>query len=273
MFSIVIPLYNKEKSILNTLNSVQHQTYQNFEVILVNDGSTDKSLELAKSSSIINLQIIDQENQGVSKARNNGISHAKREWIVFLDGDDIWKPNHLETLNNMIGKFPNDKVFCTSFIKSNQAEHLSDDNSIIIIENYFMEVIRNNFFWTSVTCIHHSVFEKVGNFNPKLSRGEDMDLWTRIGRQYRFIKSNLVTAIYRLDAENRSDRNFTLSKSRVYNYEFKTSISDSELIYYQDQVTRILRFLILKRRFGDFIKLYFKHFKYLKFIHILKLKK
>jgi len=91
MFSVVIPLYNKERSVKNTIESVLNQTFQDFEVIVVNDGSTDNSLEVVKSFNDERIRIINQKNSGVSSARNRGIKEAKYEWIAFLDADDLWE--------------------------------------------------------------------------------------------------------------------------------------------------------------------------------------
>lgn len=90
-FSIVIPLYNKEKSITTTINSVLNQTCGDFELIIVNDGSTDTSLEIVQSIKDERIRIINQKNGGVSSARNQGIIEAKFDWIAFLDADDLWE--------------------------------------------------------------------------------------------------------------------------------------------------------------------------------------
>src|SRR5690554_5521626 len=96
MFSVVIPLYNKELSISNTIQSVLDQTFQNFEIVIVNDGSTDNSVKEVEKFDDKRIRLIHQENQGVSAARNRGIKEARYEWIAFLDGDDLWEKEHLE---------------------------------------------------------------------------------------------------------------------------------------------------------------------------------
>ena len=202
MFSVIIPLYNKEQSISNTIQSVLNQAFQKFEIVVVNDGSTDNSVERVKEFEDPRIRIIDKRNGGVSSARNRGIEEAKYEWIAFLDGDDLWKENHLETLSQMIKMYPDDKVFTTSFVRSNQEEPVFKDNTIVVIDNYFKESLKRFVTWTSIMCAHNSVFEEVGLFNEQLNRGEDLDLWARIGREYRYIKSNLVTAVYIVDVGN-----------------------------------------------------------------------
>lgn len=104
MFSIIIPLYNKAHTIERTLKSVFAQTYQRFEVIIINDGSTDGSEGIVQKIEDQRLRLISQENLGVSAARNEGIKESKFEWISFLDGDDEWMPNYLENVNLAIQK-------------------------------------------------------------------------------------------------------------------------------------------------------------------------
>lgn len=270
MFSVIIPLYNKELSIRNTIQSVLDQTFQDFEVVIVNDGSTDSSVAVVESFTDPRIRLIHQKNQGVSAARNKGIKEAKNDWIAFLDGDDLWKDMHLAILRHMIVQYPHNKVFCTSYIKSNKEVKGEPDPSLIVIDNYFEEAIRYNFFWTSATCLHHSVFQKVGVFDIRLTRGEDLDMWARIGRAYTFIKSNMVTAIYRTDAENRSILSFNLDKTRIYHYDFDSSTTLEETQYYKNEIIRNLRGFIRKGDFYHFIKLKRKHTKHIKLIDIFK---
>ena len=104
-FSIVIPLYNKENYIEKTLQSVFNQSYSNYEVIIVNDGSTDKSIDVVNQFSNKNIKIINQTNQGASSARNRGIAEASNQWIALLDADDIWLKNHLKELERQLTSY------------------------------------------------------------------------------------------------------------------------------------------------------------------------
>src|SRR5690606_1200231 len=114
----VIPLYNKELSVRATIESVLNQSFQDFEIVVINDGSMDSSASVVETISDERIRLVHQKNQGVSVARNKGIDEARYNWIAFLDGDDLWKKNHLSTIATMIMKYPNDKVFCTSHTKS-----------------------------------------------------------------------------------------------------------------------------------------------------------
>ena len=106
MFSVVIPLYNKEHQIRRTLESVLSQTFENFEVVIVNDGSTDKSVEVVSEFKDKRIRLINKPNGGVSSARNMGIQEAHFEWIAFLDADDLWKENKLEKVADVVKDNP-----------------------------------------------------------------------------------------------------------------------------------------------------------------------
>lgn len=238
MFSVVIPLYNKAQSITATLKSVLAQSFEDFEIVLVNDGSTDGSLDVAKKIQDPRIRIIDKENGGVSSARNKGIQEAKYEWIAFLDGDDLWTDDHLEIINKMIMKFPEDKVFCTSFLYSNDDLSQKGNDKVEIIEDYFIEAIKSHFFWTSIVVINKTIFSKVGDFKEFLSRGEDLELWARIGRKHRIIRSKIITGIYVQESENKASfGKYDLEKSFINTIDFNCkSLSNSEYQYFKKLV-------------------------------------
>ena len=99
MFSVIIPLYNKSHTIERALKSVLNQTYKNFEAIIVDDGSTDNGIEIVnKYTSDARIKILKQKNQGVSIARNEGVKNSLYQYIAFLDADDEWEKDYLETV-------------------------------------------------------------------------------------------------------------------------------------------------------------------------------
>ena len=114
-FSVIIPLYNKENYIEETIKSVLNQSFNDFEVIIVDDGSTDDSLKLASQLQNSKITIITQKNQGASVARNRAINAAKGKYIAPLDADDIWHKNHLSELKSLIHSFPNAGLFCNNY--------------------------------------------------------------------------------------------------------------------------------------------------------------
>lgn len=165
-FSIIIPLYNKEDFIADTIKSVLNQTFTDFEIIVVNDGSTDNSLKELQSIKDHRIITIQQKNQGVSIARNNGIKNAKGDYITLLDADDEWKPNHLELFYKTIKQFPpNGALFCNAY------DIKSSDNYIIkatynieqvdhphIIKDYFKASLIDAIGWTSAICFNKKRF-------------------------------------------------------------------------------------------------------------------
>jgi len=115
MFSVVIPLYNKAHTIAATLNSVLLQTFTEFEVIIINDGSTDDGIDVIKKfTQDPRIHIYNQNNQGVSAARNKGVALSKYDYIAFLDGDDEWVPNFLGKIKDAIELYPKAGMYGTS---------------------------------------------------------------------------------------------------------------------------------------------------------------
>ncbi|TYB76867.1 glycosyltransferase family 2 protein [Bizionia myxarmorum] len=210
-FSIIIPLYNKEHFIVKTLQSALDQTYQDFEIIIVNDGSTDTSLEVATKIKDSRITIHTIKNQGVSHARNFGVSKATSEYIAFLDADDLWFPSHLESLKELIETYPNCGLYAKAYTKKLASitleSHYVDipENWNGIVEDYFKSSMVSCIAWTSAVVVPKNVLENLGSFDEKitLGAGEDTDLWIRIALNYKIAFSNQVSAIYNLHAENR----------------------------------------------------------------------
>lgn len=261
MFSIVIPLYNKELSIENTIQSVLNQSIQDFEVLIVNDGSTDNSFAIVEKINDDRVRLLTQNNQGVSSARNSGIKAAQFEWIAFLDGDDIWHENHLEELRKMIMTFPHAKVLTTSFRFSDQRDMFKHPRktSIFEIQDYFQEALREHLIWTSTVAIHQECFRSIGCFNPQLAIGEDLELWARLANKYNIIKSSTITAIYRIDAENRSSLSKDIGKTCVYHFDLGKVNSLEEKKYYKTLILKHLFEYSVALDFSNVIKLKNKH--------------
>lgn len=257
-FSVVIPLYNKEKSVQKTARSVLDQTYGNFEIVVVNDGSTDNSLKVFENIKDERIQIINQTNKGVSSARNLGIKSAKYNWLVFLDADDLWCDNHLESLLDSIKEYPNEKVFATFYatnLKFNQ-----NDTKKIIVDNFFKHPFgKYNLINSSCVCIKKSVFENIGLFNPHLTHGEDLDMWIRIMKKHKLVKLFKITSIYNLEAENRSMRNKVLFKnSFASTIKFNAILPIEEKQFYQSHIKIRIKSAIYNKDIVLFLKLVWK---------------
>jgi glycosyltransferase involved in cell wall biosynthesis len=204
MFTVVIPLYNKEKFISETIQAVLQQTFKNFEILLVNDGSTDNSLQKIAAFSDNRIKVISQKNKGVSAARNTAIQAASTTWIAFLDADDIWQPTFLEEIAHAIKEYPTNKIFATGRsllfkdgLNRYDNPYLPPDGKTEII-NYYKVISRYlPLVNSSNSVIHKSLFEEKGYFNIAQKKHEDHDLWMRlcINQQVVFINKNL--SIYR----------------------------------------------------------------------------
>lgn len=180
MFSVIIPLYNKAPYIRRAIDSVLNQRFSEYEVIVVNDGSTDGGDAIVKSEYRDQVNLLNKENQGVSVARNIGIEKAKYSWIAFLDADDAWHPQYLEVMVQVISSHPKQRVFGSSY----RMDLLSDWGrveypSVKVFHHYFQEAIRNTFFFTSGLIYHQTIFNSGIQFDKKLTLGEDLDLFFR----------------------------------------------------------------------------------------------
>ncbi|WP_288373833.1 glycosyltransferase family A protein [uncultured Algoriphagus sp.] len=178
MFSVIIPLYNKAPFVKKTIDSVIGQTFREFEIIVVNDGSTDGGEEIIKNKYGDQVVLIHQANQGVSSARNRGISQAKFDYIAFLDADDILHPDYLKWIVYVLDKYPNIRMVGTSYTNDSLPDSI-ENPEIELIEDYFANADYNTLFTSSSTVIHRSFFESNIGFKSHLIRGEDIDVWLR----------------------------------------------------------------------------------------------
>lgn len=182
MFSIIIPLYNKEQSVKNTIQSVLNQTFGDYEIIIVNDGSTDNSLEVVKQIRDERIRIIDKANGGVSSARNRGIDEARYEWICFLDADDLWVKEHLEEYYKVIKE--NDICWIISGFTSIRyvKKWINIYSKHGILENVFIDLLKGLSIHTSSVCIKRELFKKHKDlyFREGLNNSEDREVWYKL---------------------------------------------------------------------------------------------
>lgn len=210
MISVVIPLYNKGKSIAQTLECVLNQTFQDFEVIVVDDGSKDNSAAIVAQFTDTRIHLIRQENGGVSAARNRGIEEAQGEYVAFLDADDVWQAGHLANLTNLIGKYPQCRAWASSYINNiNGADHNIILNKIPfkgedgILTNYF-EVCSCSHppVWSSAVCVKKALLKEIGGFPIGITSGEDLLTWARIAIKTDWAYSMKATAVYMMPITN-----------------------------------------------------------------------
>lgn len=201
-FSVVIAVFNKEKYIADTLKSVLAQTFTDFEVVILNDGSTDHSEAEILKCNDPRIRYFSKENQGASAARNFTIRQAKAEFIALMDADDFWYPNYLEEQNRLLSEFPSESVFATATeIKRNgkvfkNSYSLQTIGTDAIVVDYFMASQLDSVLLSISTVLKKCVFEEVGWYDPKIKSGEDTDLYVRIGLKHKVVFSPKVCATY-----------------------------------------------------------------------------
>lgn len=146
MFSVIIPVYNVEKYITKCLKSILNQTYSDYEIIIVNDGSTDSSIKILEKyqSYISNLKIINQQNRGLGGARNTGIRYARGDYLVFLDSDDYVAQNMLETIDMYLKKYNLDIIAfdCIQVdTEGNILQNITNDE----YKNYYTDLTKQQY--------------------------------------------------------------------------------------------------------------------------------
>ena len=191
-FSVVIPLYNKEATIERALFSVLNQSIQDFEVIVVNDGSTDNGPNVVQSFDDPRILMIHQDNQGVSAARNRGIAEAKHDLIAFLDADDVWLPGFLKAIQQLITNYPHCAVYGTGYFFGQRNGRISriivrglEDNFTGVLENYFQIAIKSDPpIHSSSIVVTKSAIKTIGGFPLGIKSGEDLLTWARLASSY-----------------------------------------------------------------------------------------
>jgi len=190
-FSVIIPLFNKGPYISKALTSVIEQTFRDFELIVVDDGSTDDSFKVAQSvleDADVKHQLIRQENAGVSMARNNGARLASGDYICFLDADDWWAPSFLEKMDWLINEYPDAGIYGTNYYYvKNGRQRICVTTAKTGYINYcrtYAEKLQMPMTSISVA-IPKDVFQSSGGFRPNLKLGEDFDLWIRIALSHK----------------------------------------------------------------------------------------
>lgn len=222
-FSVVIPLYNKEKYIKKTLESVLYQTFTDYEIIIINDGSTDKSVEKVASIKDDRIQVFSIQNQGVSNARNYGIKKSSSDFIALIDADDIWYKNHLEELYKSILKFPKADLFCNTYevllsegIKKKGTYNIPKSGSIIVIKDFFKASLISSIAHVSAVAFNKKTFFDIRMFNPLYISGQDTDLWIRFGLNKKIVFNPKITSCYNnIVEQSLSKRNYNVDRYNI----------------------------------------------------------
>lgn len=260
MISVVISLYNKSSSIARTIQSVIDQTFQQFEIVVVDDGSTDNSAVVVESINDDRIKLIKKENGGVCSARNRGIQEATYDYIALLDADDIWDKDYLTEIVRMISDFPEAVMWGINFAEVTNRNKLVRTLSTGLpdgyrgyVDDYFELAGKgrvSDLFCSSSVVIKKNVFEEVGFFDERIKYAEDTDMWWRIIARHRVVFYDKYMVFYQFDAENRAlNKKHSIRQDLVFYIGKFASYKDSESFYRYAHRWAAVR--LRKAYFGD----------------------
>ncbi len=281
MFSVIIPLYNKAPYIEKAIRSVAAQTCQEFELIVIDDGSTDIAApQPPKGGVIISYSDIEaligekgfllkQSNSGVSNTRNIGVKLAKYDHIAFLDADDWWEPTYLEEMKALITKYPEAGIYGSSYFKVKNGKHIPANIGVEAdfeqgLINYFQVYAKTLWMplWTGATILRKDVFNENNGFKPDLKLGEDFDLWARVAIKYPVAFLNKPLAYYNQDVDQSSrgvvdEKIYNPSEFITFNLDFLAEVeridSDVKALLDRLRVYSLLRYRI-QGKYNDMVE-------------------
>lgn len=211
-FSVVIPLFNKAPYVAKAIQSVLSQTFHDYELILVDDGSSDNSAEIALHSieGHEHCRLIRQENAGVSAARNKGVAASHGDYLCFLDADDWWEPTFLEEMAKLIDEYPNAGIYGSNYTIVNETKRKTRVANVGVETGFekgyidYCRVYAKTMYMplTSISvAIPRQVFEQMKGFPQGIKLGEDFLLWIHIALEYKVVFLNKPLAFYNQDVE------------------------------------------------------------------------
>ncbi len=211
-FSVIIPLYNKALYVAKAIDSVLAQSFKDYELIIMDDGSKDDSFEIASNSieGHQNCHLYRQENVGVSMARNNGVAASKGDYLCFLDADDWWDSCFLEEMSKLMDSFPDAGIYGTNYTIVNETKRKTRVAQIGVEEgfekgyiNYCQAYAKTMYMplWTGAVCIPRKVFDEMKGFPKGVKLGEDFILWVSIALKHNVAFLNKPLAYYNQDVD------------------------------------------------------------------------
>lgn len=206
--SVVIPAYNYARYLPEAVDSVLAQTYANFEVIVVDDGSTDDTRAVVERYTDPRVRYVWQQNQGLSAARNTGISEATRELVAFLDADDLWKPEHLaEAVAEFARRGADFALVAATSVRMDEARRELPTRIATQAASRELtagDILLKTRFMPSSAVVRRVAFAHCGDFDRQLRSSEDRDMWIRLGARYRLAHLSARTVLVRKHGNNMS---------------------------------------------------------------------
>ncbi|CAC5346041.1 MULTISPECIES: glycosyltransferase [Planktothrix] len=206
LISVIIPVFNGEKTIYYTIESVLNQTFTDFELIIINDGSTDSTLDIISSINDSRIKFFSYPNGNQAVSRNRGMTHAKGKYIAFLDADDLWTPDKLEMQYQALQDHPEAAVAYswTDYIDESSQFLRCGSHKTVNGDAYPNLLVVNILENGSNPLIRRQALVEVGNFNPDFTPAEDWDMWLRLAKKYQFITIPRPQILYRQSSQSAS---------------------------------------------------------------------
>ena len=208
-FSIIVPLYNKASYVRKALDSIISQTFTDWECIIVDDGSTDGSVDVVREMKVED-KILTQSNSGVAAARNNGVKASGGEYLCFLDADDWWEPTFLEEVDRLINEYPEAGLYATNYVYYKPGKTHVALNLLRGYMNYPNAYLHGEMpVWTGAACLPREIFDEMRGFPIGIKLGEDFSLWAKTALNYKVAFCEKTLAFYNNDvpAHLRATRN------------------------------------------------------------------
>lgn len=244
--SVIIPAYNAERTILATIKSVQEQSFSDFELIVINDGSKDKTEEIVRAIKDDRIKIFDYENGGLPTARNRGISHATGEFIAFLDADDLWTPDKLELQLKLLKQHPEAGVAYswTCFMDVDEQQKIllfAPFPSPTFSGNVYQKLLVSNFIHSgSNTLVRRKAIDSIEGFDSTLLSCEDWDYWLRLSKHWSFVVVPKYQILYRRSCGSMSSKVEVMRKEGLITIEKAYQTAPPELQYLKSNALAIL---------------------------------
>lgn len=253
LVSVIIPVYNGEKTIRETLESVLNQTFQDFEVIIINDGSQDTTLEVINSIQDLRLNVFSYPNGGQGASRNRGLSHASGQYIAFLDADDLWTHDKLEKQLQALEENPEAALaYSWTHYIDESSKFLYRGSSIIVNGDAYPQLLLTDFLENgSNPLIRRETLLEIGNFDESLPPAEDWDLWLRIASRYHFVTVAKPQILYRISPTSSSSNVVKMESSclKVIDQAFEEAPESLQYLK-RDSLANIYKYLTYKSLFG-----------------------
>lgn len=214
--SVIIPAYNAQNTIFETISSVLNQTFTDLEIIVIDDGSTDKTCEYVQAIDDERIKLFAYENGGVAKARNLGISHVQGEYIAFLDHDDLWTADKLEAQITALRKSPDAGVaysWTVTMYSEEDPVRYHQPDKIYFEGNVYPQLLLSNFIASgSNILVRTKAVESIGDFDPTPISNEDLDFYIRLAAKWNFVLVPKYQIIYRITSISMSSNVSNMEK-------------------------------------------------------------